>query len=133
MQGLLYYHFGRRYGWNPLKWRDEMRFERVRWEARRQQRRNGNRGIELHVLKSEVILSIPVVTYDPETIKNSACPICLEDYAGLQSGIPEIDQVERSESGAYRVRMLPCGHGFCVECIGECIFLPLFLLGRHLT
>ncbi|RUS13383.1 hypothetical protein BC937DRAFT_95411 [Endogone sp. FLAS-F59071] len=114
---LLYYHFGRRYGWNPLKWRDEMRFERARWEARRQQRRNGNRGIELQVLKPEAIVNIPVVAYDAETIKNSTCPICLEDYAGLQGGIPENDQVERSESGAYRVRMLPCGHGFCVDCI----------------
>ncbi|RUP46853.1 hypothetical protein BC936DRAFT_146454 [Jimgerdemannia flammicorona] len=113
ISALLYYHFGRRYGWNPFKWRKRVRLERLRWEARHQR----NHMVQLRVLMSNEIDNIPIVAYDPEKIKNPTCPICLEDYTELQSSIPDNDKVERCEGGAYMVRELPCGHGFCIECI----------------
>jgi hypothetical protein len=108
------------------------------------------------VLDHEQLAILPVSKYDPDKVRNSTCPICLEDFdisrrrrhsnqsmsssfteADMTDAIvskpPSVVSVSRSlnrqqtldEMGsiAHRpanrlIRRLPCGHGFCVACIG---------------
>lgn len=44
----------------------------------------------------------PVLSLTEGNPKNSVCAICIEEL-----------------SPASKVRILPCGHGFCVTCIGK--------------
>ncbi|KAI7904712.1 uncharacterized protein BX663DRAFT_503264 [Cokeromyces recurvatus] len=55
----------------------------------------------LDPLPVEIVNSLPIDTYSPDLIKNVNCAICLEDF------VP----------GKNDIRILPCGHGFCVLCI----------------
>ncbi|KAG2215465.1 hypothetical protein INT45_001825 [Circinella minor] len=52
-------------------------------------------------LPVDIVNSIPISKYTSETVKNTNCAICLEDY----------------EEDKNEVRILGCGHGFCVLCI----------------
>ncbi|KAI9303899.1 hypothetical protein BJ944DRAFT_267664 [Cunninghamella echinulata] len=56
---------------------------------------------KLKPLPVSIVNSYPIQNYNADQIKNSSCAICLEDYEENQSDI----------------RLLPCGHGFCVLCI----------------
>ncbi|KAI8071440.1 hypothetical protein BC940DRAFT_294460 [Gongronella butleri] len=51
-------------------------------------------------LPEEVVKSFPVIPYSEQDVRNASCAICLDDYE------PET-----------KVRLLPCGHGFCEDCI----------------
>ncbi|KAI9247021.1 hypothetical protein BY458DRAFT_416719, partial [Sporodiniella umbellata] len=69
---------------------------------------NGHRTIHLQSrtnqvdpLPVDIVNSLPIEVYYPKVSKNVNCVICLEDF------IPEKTDV----------RILPCGHGFCVLCI----------------
>ncbi|KAI9473884.1 MAG: hypothetical protein EXX96DRAFT_465363, partial [Benjaminiella poitrasii] len=52
-------------------------------------------------LPVDIVNSLPINKYSPDLIKNVNCAICLEDF------VP----------GKNDIRILPCGHGFCVLCI----------------
>ncbi|KAI8143772.1 hypothetical protein BJV82DRAFT_514237 [Fennellomyces sp. T-0311] len=52
-------------------------------------------------LPVDIVNSIPISKYTAETVKNTNCAICLEDYV----------------EDTNEVRILGCGHGFCVLCI----------------
>ncbi|CAO3651444.1 unnamed protein product [Cunninghamella blakesleeana] len=56
---------------------------------------------KVNPLPVNIVNSYPIQNYNPEMIKNSSCAICLEDY----------------EENQPDIRLLPCGHGFCVLCI----------------
>ena len=58
-------------------------------------------------LPVDIVNSIPISKYTSETVKNANCAICLEDY----------------EEDKNEVRILGCGHGFCVLCIGKLNYL----------
>ena len=113
---------------------------------------------EMSVLDHEQLAILPVSKYDPDKVRNSTCPICLEDFdisrhhrrrhsnqsmsssftdADMTDAIvskpPSVVSISRSlnrhqtfdetSSTAQRpanrlIRRLPCGHGFCVACIG---------------
>jgi len=113
------------------------------------------------VLDYEQLAILPVSKYDPDKVRNSTCPICLEDFdvsnrhrrrhsnQSMSSSFSEADmtdviiskppsvvsisrssQRQPSDLGTdstprtYNrlIRRLPCGHGFCVTCIGEVKF-----------
>ncbi|KAF7723965.1 E3 ubiquitin-protein ligase rnf13 [Apophysomyces ossiformis] len=52
-------------------------------------------------LPVDLVNALPIEKYTVEGVKNANCAICLEDFVE--------DKTE--------VRVLPCGHGFCVLCI----------------
>lgn len=54
-------------------------------------------------LPVSVVNAIPIEKYTPDKVKNASCAICLEDF----------------EENTTEVRILGCGHGFCVLCIGK--------------
>lgn len=54
-------------------------------------------------LPVDIVNSLPIEKYSVDLIKNVNCAICLEDF------VP----------GKNDIRILPCGHGFCVLCIGK--------------
>lgn len=56
-------------------------------------------------LPVNIVNAIPIAHYSESTVKNPSCAICLEDY----------------QEGETEVRILGCGHGFCVLCIGKWI------------
>ncbi|KAG1049076.1 hypothetical protein G6F43_008578 [Rhizopus delemar] len=56
---------------------------------------------QIDPLPVNIVNSLPVKQYEMGSTKNLNCAICLEDFT------PEKGDV----------RMLPCGHGFCVLCI----------------
>ncbi|KAG0174031.1 hypothetical protein DFQ29_007646 [Apophysomyces sp. BC1021] len=59
------------------------------------------RGRQLDPLPVDIVNSLVIEKYTIEGIKNANCAICLEDFMENKSDI----------------RVLPCGHGFCVLCI----------------
>ncbi|KAI8333009.1 hypothetical protein BD560DRAFT_415115 [Blakeslea trispora] len=59
------------------------------------------RNNQLDPLPVDIVNSLPINVYSAGLIKNVNCAICLEDF------VP----------GKNDVRILPCGHGFCVLCI----------------
>ncbi|ORZ20355.1 hypothetical protein BCR42DRAFT_408600 [Absidia repens] len=52
-------------------------------------------------LPVSIVNSLPIIYYNSSNVKNAICCICLDDY------------VENKN----QVRILPCGHGFCVLCV----------------
>lgn len=52
-------------------------------------------------LPVDIVNALPIDKYSEDLIKNVNCAICLEDFV----------------SGKNDIRILPCGHGFCVLCI----------------
>ena len=54
-------------------------------------------------LPVDIVNSLPIDKYSEELIKNTNCAVCLEDFM----------------PGKDDIRILPCGHGFCVLCIGK--------------
>lgn len=52
-------------------------------------------------LPVDIVNALPIDKYSEELIKNTNCAICLEDFVPAKTD----------------VRILPCGHGFCVLCI----------------
>lgn len=56
-------------------------------------------------LPVDVVNALPITRYTPGQIKNGSCAICLDDF----------------EEGETDIRILGCGHGFCVLCIGKCV------------
>ncbi|KAI8093146.1 uncharacterized protein BX664DRAFT_260623 [Halteromyces radiatus] len=48
-----------------------------------------------------IVNSLPIIYYSVDRVKNANCAICLDDYIENKT----------------ELRMLPCGHGFCVLCI----------------
>ncbi|KAJ8658448.1 hypothetical protein O0I10_005801 [Lichtheimia ornata] len=52
-------------------------------------------------LPVDVVNALPITRYTPGQIKNGSCAICLDDF----------------EEGESDIRILGCGHGFCVLCI----------------
>jgi hypothetical protein len=58
---------------------------------------------QLDPLPVDVVNALPIEKYSDDLIKNVNCAICLEDF------VP----------GKNDIRILPCGHGFCVLCIGK--------------
>lgn len=56
-------------------------------------------------LPVDVVNALPITRYTPGQIKNGSCAICLDDF----------------EEGESDIRILGCGHGFCVLCIGKCV------------
>jgi hypothetical protein len=54
-------------------------------------------------LPVDIVNSLPIQTYTDNCVKNTNCAICLEDFV----------------AGKNDIRILPCGHGFCVLCIGN--------------
>ncbi|CAO0803659.1 unnamed protein product [Mucor circinelloides] len=59
------------------------------------------RTTHLDPLPVDIVNALPIDKYSPDLIKNINCAICLEDF------VP----------GKNDIRILPCGHGFCVLCI----------------
>ncbi|OBZ88535.1 hypothetical protein A0J61_03414 [Choanephora cucurbitarum] len=59
------------------------------------------RNNQLDPLPVDVVNSLPINVYSEGLVKNVNCAICLEDF------VP----------GKNDIRILPCGHGFCVLCI----------------
>lgn len=57
----------------------------------------------LDPLPVDIVNSLPIDKYQEDLVKNENCAICLEDF------VP----------GKNDIRILPCGHGFCVLCIGN--------------
>ncbi|GAA5811794.1 hypothetical protein MFLAVUS_005237 [Mucor flavus] len=55
----------------------------------------------LDPLPVDIVNSLPIDKYQEDLVKNENCAICLEDF------VP----------GKNDIRILPCGHGFCVLCI----------------
>lgn len=55
-------------------------------------------------LPVDVVNALPITRYAPGQIKNGSCAICLDDFV----------------EGDSDIRILGCGHGFCVLCIGKC-------------
>ncbi|RUP50721.1 hypothetical protein BC936DRAFT_137956 [Jimgerdemannia flammicorona] len=68
---------------------------------RRLIRRRRIQARNLCMLPKDVLDTFIVRLYDVEATKNQSCAICLDDFI----------------EGESTVRVLPCGHGFCVECI----------------
>lgn len=64
---------------------------------------------QLDPLPVDIVNKLPIEVYSPDIIKNENCAVCLEDF------VP----------GKSDIRILPCGHGFCVLCIGKKHF-PVF-------
>ncbi|KAI8394240.1 uncharacterized protein BYT42DRAFT_487303 [Radiomyces spectabilis] len=56
---------------------------------------------EANPLPVDIVNSLPTAKYSIEAVKNSSCVICLDDFVENKTDI----------------RILPCGHGFCVLCI----------------
>ncbi|KAL0085895.1 hypothetical protein F4703DRAFT_1564740 [Phycomyces blakesleeanus] len=54
-------------------------------------------------LPINVLNSFPVVKYKTGCVRDTSCSICLDDF----------------EEDVHEIRILPCGHGFCVLCIGK--------------
>jgi hypothetical protein len=119
------------------------------------------------VLDHEQLAILPVSKYDPDKVRNSACPICLEDFdisrrhgrrnsnQSLSSSFtegdmtdaiiskpPSVVSISRSVNRHHNIddtssttprttnrliRRLPCGHGFCVACIGKPFLIRLKL------
>lgn len=52
-------------------------------------------------LPVDIVNSLPIDKYQEDLVKNENCAICLEDFI----------------AGKNDIRILPCGHGFCVLCI----------------
>ncbi|CEG83948.1 hypothetical protein RMATCC62417_17810 [Rhizopus microsporus] len=52
-------------------------------------------------LPVDIVNALPIKLYEPGVSKNINCAICLDDFV----------------LGKSDVRILPCGHGFCVLCI----------------
>ncbi|CEP11106.1 hypothetical protein [Parasitella parasitica] len=59
------------------------------------------RTTHLDPLPVDIVNALPIEKYSPDLIKNINCAICLEDFV----------------TGKNDIRILPCGHGFCVLCI----------------
>ncbi|RUS33511.1 hypothetical protein BC938DRAFT_471324 [Jimgerdemannia flammicorona] len=68
------------------------------------------------LIPAEVLATFRVVRYEPGVCKNSECAICLEELADAQTW-----KIGDEET----VRILPCQHGFCRECVGECVLESL--------
>lgn len=60
------------------------------------------RGRQAKPLPVDIVNSFPIETYTVDRVKNANCAICLDDFA----------------ENSTEVRILGCGHGFCVLCIG---------------
>ncbi|KAI9247025.1 hypothetical protein BY458DRAFT_527471 [Sporodiniella umbellata] len=60
-----------------------------------------SRGNQVDPLPVDIVNSLPIEVYYPRLAKNASCVVCLEDFVS-----------EKTD-----VRLLPCGHGFCVLCI----------------
>jgi hypothetical protein len=87
------------------------------WKLRKMRRRISARNEQVvysdHILRSRVnqidplpvnlVNALPIIYYTADRVKNGNCAICLDDYVENKS----------------QLRMLPCGHGFCVLCIGK--------------
>jgi type II secretory pathway pseudopilin PulG len=58
---------------------------------------------KLKPLPVSIVNSYPIQEYNSDTIKNTTCAICLDEF----------------EENQPDIRLLPCGHGFCVLCIGK--------------
>lgn len=58
---------------------------------------------EISKLPRSILETFPIQLYNAEEVKNQSCVICLDDFV----------------EGESSLRLLPCSHGFCVECIGE--------------
>ncbi|KAG1461406.1 hypothetical protein G6F56_005739 [Rhizopus delemar] len=56
---------------------------------------------QIDPLPVDIVNSLAVKSYEMGSIKNTNCAICLDDFS----------------PGKSDIRMLPCGHGFCVLCI----------------
>ncbi|KAG2171976.1 hypothetical protein INT43_001452 [Umbelopsis isabellina] len=115
---------------------------------------------DLTLLDHEQLAILPVSKYDPDKVRNSTCPICLEDFEPTrrrrhsnESLPPSLSETDMTDSIISKppsvasmsrtsqpppfndnynepaqassrpvkrfIRRLPCGHGFCVTCIGE--------------
>ena len=69
------------------------------------QQTGGERRRKMSLTKLNDLCPVKSLVIDElQQIKNSVCAICLEEL----------------EQGAL-IRVLPCGHGFCVACIGKCV------------
>ncbi|OZJ04984.1 hypothetical protein BZG36_01777 [Bifiguratus adelaidae] len=114
----LYYGI-HRYGWNPRYWRQREREFRASEVARRQAAM-ARAELKLKVLKTADITKFPLIVYDPAKVKNSTCPICLDDFrsASRPSGLGE-DLEAASIAEPNIVRLLPCRHGFCSACVDD--------------
>jgi hypothetical protein len=62
-------------------------------------------------LPVDIVNSLPIDKYSEDLITNVNCAICLEDF------VP----------GKNDIRILPCGHGFCVLCIGQ-LYVMKFII-----
>lgn len=58
---------------------------------------------QIDPLPVNLVNALPIIYYTADRVKNGNCAICLDDYVENKS----------------QLRMLPCGHGFCVLCIGK--------------
>ncbi|RUS18049.1 hypothetical protein BC937DRAFT_89198 [Endogone sp. FLAS-F59071] len=56
---------------------------------------------EITKLPRSILETFPIRLYNAEEVKNQSCAICLDDFVEDESNL----------------RLLPCSHGFCVECI----------------
>ncbi|KAI9243666.1 hypothetical protein BDA99DRAFT_529980 [Phascolomyces articulosus] len=83
-------------------WRVRQMREQREYEAQLSQHAyNIQMRMQAKPLPVDIVNSIPISKYKAQAVKNANCAICLEDY--------EEDKTE--------VRILGCGHGFCVLCI----------------
>lgn len=86
--------------WRVRQLREQMEYEaQVAAHAYNMQLRNR----QAKPLPVDIVNALPITKYKADAIKNGNCAICLEDY----------------EEDVNEVRVLGCGHGFCVLCIGK--------------
>jgi hypothetical protein len=84
--------------WRVRQLREQMEYEaQVAAHAYNMQLRNR----QAKPLPVDMVNALPITKYKADVIKNANCAICLEDY----------------EEDVNEVRVLGCGHGFCVLCI----------------
>ncbi|KAI9494270.1 hypothetical protein BDB00DRAFT_819479 [Zychaea mexicana] len=83
-------------------WRVRQRRDQLEYEAQLGAHAyNMQMRLQAKPLPVDIVNSIPISKYTSQTVKNANCAICLEDY----------------EEDKNEVRILGCGHGFCVLCI----------------
>lgn len=58
---------------------------------------------QIDPLPVNLVNALPILYFTADRVKNGNCAICLDDYVENKS----------------QLRVLPCGHGFCVLCIGK--------------
>lgn len=55
----------------------------------------------------EALETFPVAQFEPGACRNTECAICLEELGGSDG------------NKAREIRVLPCQHGFCKDCVGQ--------------